>query len=106
MRTRQENLRPHDHIAAQRNSAPVDGHVIDSDTAFSQQFLDVAVGQPIAQIPADSDGDHLPREREASKDLGEPDHVTAPVSAIGDQTTQQGRLDCQESARWTRSGAE
>src|SRR5205823_898479 len=37
-------------------------HVIDGDAALGQQFLDVPVGQSIAQVPADRDRDHLPRE--------------------------------------------
>jgi hypothetical protein len=47
---------------------PVDRDVVDVDTAFSQQFFDVAVGQALAQVPADRHHDHLsweakPRER-------------------------------------------
>jgi hypothetical protein len=45
----------------------VDGDVIDSDAALGQQFLDVPVGQSVAQVPADRDRDHLPREPEASE---------------------------------------
>ena len=30
---------------------PVDGDVIDLDTALGQQFLDIAVGQAIARVP-------------------------------------------------------
>jgi hypothetical protein len=44
-----------------------DGDVIDGDAALGQQFLDVPVGQPVAQVPADRDRDHLPREPEASE---------------------------------------
>jgi hypothetical protein len=40
----------------------VDGDVIDGDAALGQQFLDVPVGQSVAQVPADRDRDHLPRE--------------------------------------------
>jgi hypothetical protein len=39
---------------------PVDGDVIDRDAAFSEQFLHVAVGQAVAQVSADREGDHLP----------------------------------------------
>jgi hypothetical protein len=45
----------------------VDGDVVHGDAALGEQFLDVAVGQPIAQVPADRDCDHLPREPEASE---------------------------------------
>jgi hypothetical protein len=38
---------------------PVDRDVIDLDAALGEQFLDVAVGQAVAQIPAHRDRDHL-----------------------------------------------
>ena len=31
---------------------PVDGDVVDLDTALSEQLLDIAVGHPEAQVPA------------------------------------------------------
>jgi hypothetical protein len=44
---------------------PVDGDVIDLDAAFGQQFLDVAVGQSVAQIPPHRQHDDLGRKPEA-----------------------------------------
>jgi hypothetical protein len=41
--------------------------VIDGDAALGQQFLNVPVRQPVAQVPADRYRDHLPREPEASE---------------------------------------
>jgi hypothetical protein len=41
--------------------------VIDGDAALGQQLLDVAVGQSLAQVPADRHRDHLPREPEAGE---------------------------------------
>jgi hypothetical protein len=38
---------------------PVDRHVIHIDAALGQQLLDVAIGQPIAQVPAHRNRDHL-----------------------------------------------
>jgi hypothetical protein len=38
--------------------------MIDRDAAFGEQFLDIAVGQATAQVPADRDRDHLSRESE------------------------------------------
>jgi len=32
---------------------PIDGDVVDLNAAFGEQFLDVAVGEAKAQIPAD-----------------------------------------------------
>jgi hypothetical protein len=38
---------------------PVHRDVVDLDAELGQQLLDVPVGQPIAEVPADRDGDHL-----------------------------------------------
>jgi hypothetical protein len=59
-----------DELRSEPLHPPVDGDVIDGDTPLGQQFLDVPVGKSIAQVPADRDRDHLPREPEASKDRG------------------------------------
>src|SRR6266516_1720520 len=59
-----------DELRSEPLHPPVDGDVIDSDTALGQQFLDVTVGKSIAQVPADRDRDHLPREPEASEHRG------------------------------------
>jgi hypothetical protein len=37
--------------------------VVDLDAALGQQLLDVAVGQAVAQVPADRGRDHLGWER-------------------------------------------
>jgi hypothetical protein len=37
---------------------------IDLDAVFGQQFLDVSIREAVAQVPADSDRDHLRREPE------------------------------------------
>jgi hypothetical protein len=41
--------------------------VVDLDAPLGQQLLDVAIGQAVAQVPADRDRDHLRREPEPSK---------------------------------------
>ncbi len=41
---------------------PVDGDVIDLDAAFGEEFLDVAVRQAVAEVPAHGQQDHLGRE--------------------------------------------
>jgi hypothetical protein len=38
---------------------PVERSGVDLDAALGEQFLDVAVGQPVAQVPAHRDRDHL-----------------------------------------------
>jgi hypothetical protein len=42
----------------------VDSHVVDLDPAFGEQFLDVAVRQPVVQVPTDRHHDHLGRKAE------------------------------------------
>jgi hypothetical protein len=46
---------------------PVDGDVVDLDAAFGEEFLDVAVGQTEAEIPADGEHDHIGWEAEAGE---------------------------------------
>jgi hypothetical protein len=41
--------------------------VIDLDTAFGQEFLDIAVRQAVPEIPANSQQDHVGREPETSE---------------------------------------
>jgi len=49
----------------------IDGHVINVDTAFGQQLLDISVRQPVPQISAHSNHDHTRRNRNpANPDLG------------------------------------
>jgi len=45
----------------------IDGDVVHVDAAFGQQFLDVAVGQAVAQVPAHRHDDHLGGEPETGK---------------------------------------
>jgi hypothetical protein len=57
-------------VAQQRREAhhpTVDGHVVDLDTALTEQLLDVAVGQAKAQVPADRNDDHAGRKRKPTK---------------------------------------
>jgi hypothetical protein len=44
--------------------------VVDLDTALGEQLLDVAVGQPEAQVPADRDDDDVGRKPEAKAERG------------------------------------
>jgi len=45
----------------------VDRDVVNGDTALDKQFFDVAVGQPVAQIPAHRQHDDLTREAKPSE---------------------------------------
>jgi len=45
--------------------------VVDLDAALGQQLLDVAVGEPEPEVPADRRNDHIGREaKPANADLG------------------------------------
>jgi hypothetical protein len=44
--------------------------VIDFDAAFGEEFFDVAVRQPVAEIPAHRRQDHVGREPEAGEREG------------------------------------
>ena len=55
---------------------PEDGDVVDLDTAFGEQFFDVAEGQAETQIPTDRQHDHRvgnrsQRRQTAGRDQGE-----------------------------------
>jgi hypothetical protein len=41
--------------------------VIDLDPTLDQQFLDIAVGKVVAQVPPHGDHDHLRRNRNPAK---------------------------------------
>jgi len=41
--------------------------VVDLDAALGQQLLDVAVGEPEPEVPADRHDDHIGREAEAGE---------------------------------------
>jgi hypothetical protein len=72
---------------------PVDGDVIDRDAAFSEQFPHAAAGQAVAQVPADREGDHLPREAEASEHTrrGRRCHwISLPAPAIDQRNSADG----------------
>ena len=59
-----------DELGSEPLDPSVDGDVIDGDAALGHKFLDIPVGQPVAQVPPDRDRDHLPREPEASERRG------------------------------------
>ncbi len=69
-----------DELGGEALDPPVDGHVIDGDTALGHQLLAIAVGQAIAQVQRTateitSRGNLKPANTE-----DEPDDITTPVS--------------------------
>jgi hypothetical protein len=46
-----------DELRREALNPPVDGDVIDQDAALGEQFLYIAVGQAVAQVPADGQGE-------------------------------------------------
>jgi hypothetical protein len=79
-----------DELRGETLHPPVDGDVIDGDTALGQQLPGIPVGQAVPQVPADRDRDHLPREPETSEDRGRARraHRTS-LPASRDRPTQQ-----------------
>src|SRR5829696_4911290 len=59
---------------------PVDGDVVDLDTPLGEQFLDVAVGQAEAQVPAHRQHDHIGWEAEAGEGGARRDRPAGAVS--------------------------
>ena len=51
-----------DQLRRESLDPPVDRHVIDGDAALSEEFVNVAVGEPEAQVPAHREQDHVGRE--------------------------------------------
>jgi hypothetical protein len=43
------------------------GHMIDLDPALSEEFLQIPVGQPVAQVQTHGEQDELRRESESSE---------------------------------------
>lgn len=53
---------------------PADGDVMNRDATFGEEFLDIAMGESVAEMPAHSQQDHLrrepkPRERSGLSDV-------------------------------------
>jgi hypothetical protein len=79
---------------------PVDADVVDLDASFGEQFLDVAVGQAKAQVPADRQDDDVRREPEAGE--GGPRDWAARGRALMPTVLvfSRGRRRC-NSPRWS-----
>src|SRR5712691_2262325 len=79
-----------DELGSEALDPPVHGHVVNGDAPLGQQLLDVPVGQAMAQVPADREGDHLSRKPEAGEH-GEPSRrryrTSLPPAAIGQRNT-------------------
>jgi hypothetical protein len=48
-----------DELRRERLYPPVHSDMVDGDATLGQQLLDIAVGQPIAEVPAHRHRDHL-----------------------------------------------
>ena len=49
---------------------PEQGHVVDFDATFREEFFEVAVGQVVAQVPAHRQQNHIRREPETNERRG------------------------------------
>ena len=76
----------------------LDRHVVDLNPAFGEQFLHIAVGQAVSQIPAHRDRDDLTRKPIAGRSDGrtESELITRSVCRA------QRRIDQRNSARTAR----
>ena len=61
---------------------PVEGHVVDLDATLGEQLLQVPVGQPVPQVPAHRQQDHLGRETEPSEPRRHPHRRPRTASAL------------------------
>jgi hypothetical protein len=100
-----------DELRGETLHPPVDGDLINGDTALGQQLLDIPVGQPVPQVPADRDRDHLPQEPETSEDRGrarrshrtslqQPRSANATVPSRASPLCSAGRPGCGSSGIW------
>jgi hypothetical protein len=80
--------------------------VVDLDATLGEQFLDVAVRQPEAQIPTDRHDDHLGRETEAGEGRlrhGTTARASAHASSVTTRAPSRPTQQCHLpslSARW------
>ena len=61
---------------------PVQGHVVDLDTTLGEKLFEVPVGQPVPEVPAHRQQDHLGRESETSEPRGHPHRWSRTASAL------------------------
>ena len=66
---------------------PIDGHVINRDAALGQRLLHITVGEPVTQIPANRNHDHIRWEaepREAGSRCGHSTRATTHQPSLPD----------------------
>src|SRR5680860_399491 len=61
---------------------PIEGHVVDLDATLGEKLFEVPVGQPVTEVPAHRQQDHLGRESEASEPRGHPHRRFRTASAL------------------------
>jgi hypothetical protein len=84
---------------------PVDGDMVDLDPALGEQFLDITVRQPVAQVPADRQHDHIGREAKAGE--GRPCRGTKAraVSSHADSLAARTQSPPMQQCLWRRAQA-
>ena len=97
---------------------PVQGDVVDHDSAFRERLFEITIRQPVAQIPAHREQDHLRRNPETSKrrhvlndecSTTSSSHTNSlvdhePAAQIADNATEPSKLQV-GGARIARSSA-
>jgi len=64
---------------------PVDGDVVNFDPSLCREFFDVATREAVAEVPVDSEQDHLRR--------------IAAIPEVGEKVLAALRLDCLDMGR-------
>ena len=92
--SRPTNIASKNPAAAVTLHPPIDRDVVDIDPAFGKEFCHVAVGQPVAQVPAHRQQDHIGREPVAGERSGHSRATTnhpRELRLAPDPSTQQCR---------------
>jgi hypothetical protein len=89
--------------AREAKHPPVDGDVVDLDTAFGEEFLDVAVGQTEAEVPADRQHDHIRWEAEAGECRPSDGSGSGAAGSHGDSLPLGARSQQMQQRQSTRS---
>ena len=61
---------------------PIEGDVVDLDATLGEKLFEVPVGQPVPELPAHRQQDHLGRESESSEARGHPHRRPRAASAL------------------------
>ena len=81
---------------------PIEGHVVDLDATLGEELFEVPVGQPVPEVPAHRQQDHLGRETETSETRRHPHRWSRTASALH-RATLTATLRCVNATEPFRS---